>query len=207
MGSANTTKEKIRLAAEELFARNGFHNTSLRAITAAAKVNLAAVNYHYGSKQSLLEAIFDFHLIPLNKRRCERLGEIEHQSRKTGRPPEIEAVLRAFIEPTLAFKADKKQRFYFVALVSQAIFAPDNILRKIFFARVEQVLALFRSLLSQALPQFSSLEINRLLTYILGAINSPTILRDSGENGQRTDPAADLDLLVNFILHGLGMKQ
>ncbi len=47
-----TTKDKILNAAEKLFAEQGFNGTSLREITSAAEVNLAAVNYHFGSKKS-----------------------------------------------------------------------------------------------------------------------------------------------------------
>ena len=50
-----TTKDKLMDAAERLFARRGFHGASLRDITAAAGVDLAFVNYHFGSKKGLLD--------------------------------------------------------------------------------------------------------------------------------------------------------
>jgi len=55
----SSTKEKILDAAEELFADHGFTETSLRMITAKAEVNLASVNYHFGSKKTLIQAVFD----------------------------------------------------------------------------------------------------------------------------------------------------
>ena len=51
------TKNRILNAAEQLFASDGFHNTSMRAITGDAEVNLAAVNYHFGTKDALLQAV------------------------------------------------------------------------------------------------------------------------------------------------------
>ena len=57
------TKERILDAAERLFAREGFHNTSLRAITGEADVNLAAVNYHFGSKEALLDAVISYNFV------------------------------------------------------------------------------------------------------------------------------------------------
>lgn len=54
-----TTKDKILDAAEKLFAEHGFAETSLRAITTAAEVNLASVNYHFGSKKTLIQAVFE----------------------------------------------------------------------------------------------------------------------------------------------------
>lgn len=54
-----STKQKILDSAEELFADHGFSETSLRMITAKAEVNLASVNYHFGSKKTLIQAVFD----------------------------------------------------------------------------------------------------------------------------------------------------
>ena len=58
------TKERILDAAEQLFGEHGPSDTSLRAITAAAGVNLAAVNYHFGSKEKLIEAVLSRRLEP-----------------------------------------------------------------------------------------------------------------------------------------------
>ena len=63
------TKQKLLDVAEHLFAVRGYHNTSLRMITAAAEVNLAAVNYHFGGKEGLLAAVFSRRLLPLNELR------------------------------------------------------------------------------------------------------------------------------------------
>jgi AcrR family transcriptional regulator len=52
-----TTKKRILDAAEKLFARQGFHATSMRMLTKEAGVNLAAVNYHFGSKVELIKAV------------------------------------------------------------------------------------------------------------------------------------------------------
>ncbi len=67
--SQTDTKTRIMDAAEQLFARDGFHSTSLRGLTELANVNLAAVNYHFGSKEGLLQAVFARRLLPLNKLR------------------------------------------------------------------------------------------------------------------------------------------
>ncbi|MEJ2200328.1 MAG: TetR family transcriptional regulator, partial [Desulfuromonadaceae bacterium] len=85
------TKERILDAAEELFARQGFHATSLRAITGGAQVNLAAVNYHFGSKDGLLEAVFSRRLTPLNQERQRRLEAVREAARAAGTPPQAEA--------------------------------------------------------------------------------------------------------------------
>ena len=69
------TVERILDAAEQLFAERGFAETSLRLITSKAGVNLAAVNYHFGSKKALIQAVFSRFLGPFCaslKRELER---------------------------------------------------------------------------------------------------------------------------------------
>ena len=64
------TKDRILDAAESLFMEHGFEATSLRSITAAAGVNLAAVNYHFGSKEELFQAVLTRRLDPMNQERA-----------------------------------------------------------------------------------------------------------------------------------------
>jgi len=54
-----SAKERILQSAVELFARKGYAACGLREIVAAAGVSVAMVNYHFGSKESLLQAIMD----------------------------------------------------------------------------------------------------------------------------------------------------
>ncbi|MCB0307606.1 MAG: helix-turn-helix transcriptional regulator, partial [Calditrichaeota bacterium] len=60
--SKSDTRERILDAAEQLIAENGIGSTSLRHIIAAAEVNLAAVHYHFGSKQALVEEVYARHI-------------------------------------------------------------------------------------------------------------------------------------------------
>ncbi len=71
------TVERILDSAEALFAERGFAETSLRTITGAAQVNLAAVNYHFGSKKALIQAVFERFLQPLAAEVEKRLSELE----------------------------------------------------------------------------------------------------------------------------------
>ena len=66
------TRERILEAAEELFVQRGFAATSLRAVTSAAGVNLAAVHYHFNSKEGLLEAVVHWRMAPVNQERLKR---------------------------------------------------------------------------------------------------------------------------------------
>ena len=86
------TKQRILDSAERLFAENGFDSTSLRTIIADAQVNLAAIHYHYHSKEALLDAVILRRLEPINRRRLEMLDACEQ-------PASLEAVLEAFLAP------------------------------------------------------------------------------------------------------------
>ena len=78
------TRTRILDAAEELFMQHGFEGTSMRLLTAKASVNLAAVNYHFGSKHALVEAVFRRRLDPMNQERLAGLEALEAQGRSPG---------------------------------------------------------------------------------------------------------------------------
>src|ERR1700687_5407851 len=74
------TKTRILDAAEQLFMEHGFEATSLRSLTAAASVNLAAVNYHFGSKAELFQAVPTRPLDPMTQERIELLERVEREA-------------------------------------------------------------------------------------------------------------------------------
>src|SRR5665213_146174 len=76
VNSSGSTKERILGAAEVLFAQRGFDGASLRQLTTAAGVNLAAVNYHFGSKDKLVEEVFRRRLDALNASRLAALDKV-----------------------------------------------------------------------------------------------------------------------------------
>src|SRR5229473_1958066 len=86
------TKTRILNAAEKLFGKNGFDATSLRDITAEAQVNLAAVNYHFQSKDSLIDSVIERRIEPVNQRRIQMLDTV-------GPSPTLEQILEAFMAP------------------------------------------------------------------------------------------------------------
>src|SRR5256885_10198935 len=100
------TRTRILDAAEELFMQHGFEGTSMRLLTTSAGVNLAAVNYHFGSKHALIEAVFRRRLDPMNAARIPELDKLE----ATERSPPPEGITRAFISPRLRQLEDAKSR-------------------------------------------------------------------------------------------------
>lgn len=93
-------KSVILDAAELLFARQGFVAVSIRDIAAEAGVNIAAVNYHFGSKERLFEALFARRVLPVNRRRLTLLDEAM-QGRKSDKA-RLRAVIEAFVRPPLS---------------------------------------------------------------------------------------------------------
>jgi AcrR family transcriptional regulator len=92
------TKEKIMDTAAELFGEQGFAATSLRQIIAKAEVNLAAIHYHFGSKENLLDELIHRKVEPVNLERIARLDRLEAEA--GGKPVAVEAILEAFFAPT-----------------------------------------------------------------------------------------------------------
>lgn len=96
---ADRKKTQILDAAESLFAEQGFAHVSIRDIAVAAKANVAAVNYHFGSKERLFEALFARRVVPVNAQRLELLKAAEARGRK-GKPG-LSDLVDAFVRPPL----------------------------------------------------------------------------------------------------------
>ena len=115
------TKTRILDAAERLFAEHGFSDTSMRDITTAADVNLAAINYHFGSKESLFIAVMERRTIPINRERIRRLDALEVDAGT--KPVTAENLVRAFLSPMLESRSgwtESDSRDSFLKLVGRS---------------------------------------------------------------------------------------
>src|SRR6187551_1336576 len=109
------TKDRILGAAEELFAQHGFSGTSLRQVTSRADVNIAAVNYHFGSKENLVNEVFRRRMDGMTTQRLEQL-----ETALDRHPGQLEPILAAFIEPALALAQDRNGGASFVRVIARA---------------------------------------------------------------------------------------
>lgn len=100
------TQERLLDSAETLFALKGFESVSLREITAEAEANVAAVNYHFGSKENLIDAVMGRHAMPINRERIARLDEIFARTE----PPSMREVVDAFLGPLMKRILEKENR-------------------------------------------------------------------------------------------------
>jgi AcrR family transcriptional regulator len=158
------TKERILGAAEELFARHGFEGASLRQLTAAAGVNLAAVNYHFGSKDRLIEEVFRRRLDQLNGRRLAALQKIAGDAGTT-----IEDVLAAFIVPALELSHDGNGSL-FMRVLARAFAEHDDTLRKFLSDNYGHVMRQFTAEFARLLPQLSKEELYWRVDLVTGAL-------------------------------------
>jgi len=169
--SAASTKDRILDAAEILFASEGFHCTSLRTLTQKAGVNLAAVHYHFGSKEALAQALMERRLAPLNRQREEQLARVLATARSEQRPAHSEDILRAFIEPTITFGDSGTGPRHFVAFVGRIMMEPDNGLRSIFLQRIRPLFARFFAALRETLPEVSEQALFMRLQMTIGMLS------------------------------------
>jgi AcrR family transcriptional regulator len=111
--SGVATRRRLLEAAEQLFSEQGFDRVSVRDITVRAGANVAAVNYHFSSREGLVEQVMERYINPVNEERIARLDALE---RKAGRKPvALEELLEAFVRPfvTQVRKSELSEKMFF----------------------------------------------------------------------------------------------
>jgi len=160
-----STKDRILGAAEELFAQHGFAGTSLRQVTSRADVNIAAVNYHFGSKENLVNEVF--------RRRMDDMTSLRLSQLKTAlekHPGELQPVLAAFVEPALAMSQDRHGGGAFVRVVARAYAEKNDGLRKFLSDHYGHVLREFGKAIATCVPGLSKEELYWRLDFLAGAL-------------------------------------
>lgn len=199
--SQSDTKGRILDEAEGLFARQGFHGTSLRAITGAAGVNLAAVNYHFGSKEALLEAVFERRLKPLNQERIRRIEAVQTRAQERGEPPLADALLRAFVEPTLRLYVSYPGATAFIQLVGRGMSGSDELVREAFIRHMGPVFRLLFNALVVALPQVPAQHLFWRLQFALAATGHALRWVGGGLNlPGGFEPPAQVEEMINMVV-------
>jgi AcrR family transcriptional regulator len=159
-----STKERILAAAEALFAQRGFDGASLRQLTSDAGVNLAAVNYHFGSKEKLVEQVFRRRLDALNARRLAALAKVAGQPETR-----LEDVLDAFIRPALELSHDDNGSL-FMRVLARAFAEHDDTLRKFLSENYGHVMRQFTAEFARLLPRLSKEELYWRIDLVTGAL-------------------------------------
>lgn len=167
--SQHDTVHRILNAATILFSERGFSETSLRTITSTADVNLAAVNYHFGSKKELIQSVFNRFFIPFC-RELDKQSEVLVAQLREGDEVKLERILRTALEAlVVATKEidDRPQRF--MRLVSLAYSQPQEHLRQFLVQNYGATYNRFIELLKQAMPKVDRTVFYWRLYFMLGA--------------------------------------
>ncbi|GHC25873.1 TetR/AcrR family transcriptional regulator [Aidingimonas halophila] len=164
----NDTVTRILDTAEVLFAERGFAETSLRHITSKARVNLAAVNYHFGSKKSLIQAVFARYLDPFTERFHTVLDDLEQ--RYAGEVIPLEVLLDNMARTVLEVPAERNSLKVFMRLLGLAYSQAQGHLRRYIQEHYGSVFSRFSSLVRQATPELPDAERFWRLHFVLGTV-------------------------------------
>jgi AcrR family transcriptional regulator len=183
------TKQKILDAAEHLFAENGYSATSLRQIISEAGVNLAAVHYHFGSKEELLDAVVLRKAAPVNEQRVALLDGYEAAA--GGKALPVATILDAFLTP-MAQKASGNPQF--VRVMGRIV--AEGLIHTVIAKNFHSVLARFTAALRTSLPGLSEEEFGWRVVFMQGAM-AHTMCGTPGSDFERR-----IQLLARFLSGG-----
>ncbi|GAB4189664.1 MAG: TetR/AcrR family transcriptional regulator [Wenzhouxiangellaceae bacterium] len=199
----NPTRQRLLESAEILFSQQGFTATPLRQITEHAKANLAAVNYHFGSKIALIREVLRARLDQLNDERIRRLDELE----QAATPASVEQLLAALIEPALMMSRDDNLGgIRFVRLLARAYAENDRELHRFLRHHYSHVMRRFASALAAALPAMEPMSLRWHLDFVIGSLTY-AMADFSGHfshmNQIHIDASVIAEHLVSFAAAGL----
>jgi len=200
-----STRERILDTAEELFSQRGISDTSLRAITSGSEVNLAAVNYHFGSKAELARAVVGRRIGPLNEERLRRLRLVQ-ESEDT-----VRAIVEAFVQPAIHMAIDHPEGPRFARMVARALVDPHPDIRAVVFELFKETGPAFRAALKQALPKLSDDELNWRMQFMIGAMAHTVTRCGSDDSLPIPVPKEDAETvaarLTGFLVSGLTAEE
>ncbi len=199
------TKTKILDAAQKLIVEVGADKASMRKITEAAGVNVAAINYHFGSKDNLISAIVTRFLTPLEKKQTQRLREV--MAKYDGTPPILEELLRSQLEPLYEFTVDHPDWMnvfhQFAAAYENEDFFKQN-LKKF----IEKKLLYLADCMAQALPTLPKMTLLRRIAFFrlsaFSIMQGECMMEESiAILGIDRDPKMMMEELIQYISAGL----
>ena len=198
------TVERILDAAEALFSEKGFAETSLRNITTKAGVNLAAVNYHFGSKKSLIQAVFARYLTPFSHQFSDQLDVIELQHNTP------EQLLKLLVITLAKSGLEKPEKFgVFMRLLGLAYSQGQGHLRKFLTSEYGEVFARYMKEVNRITPELSPKERFWRINFMLGAavftmssVDS-LVAMENHDLGTQSDVKDVISQLMPFLASGL----
>ena len=198
------TKIVIMNSAEALFAEYGYEAPSLSSITRAASVNLASVNYHFGGKETLLEAIYARRITPMNEERLNRLSELENQFEVIP----VERIVHVFIEPALKLSRDQ-EKSHFIALLGRSYLEPTPMIQAKVRQMFDEVAERFKIAFANSLPNVPPKELYWRMHFMVGVLaycmagNDMMRMIASSHISESNGPEMLINRLVVFVCQGM----
>lgn len=201
------TKERILDSAEYLFANKGLKDTSVRDITSQADVHLAAVNYHFQSKDGLVRAVMERRIATLNRQRLELLDTFEQKFESESVP--IEYALYALLYPGIKMCFEKP---HFLKIAGQIVSHPDEETYIIFVSHFEDVFSRFKDVFAISLPHVSEEELMWRIHFLIGSMihtwtNHSWLKRFSGGVCELKEQEEIINMLIAFCAAGLKAQE
>jgi AcrR family transcriptional regulator len=199
-----TTKDRLLDAAERLFAQLGIEATSLRVITREAGVNLAAVNYHFQSKEALMHAVIARRVGPINEKRLAMLDACEAQAGDGPLP--LDQLIDCLLRPMFEMLSGPAKEF--APMMSRIFTESSDLTEKVFKKHMAHVLARFFPAIERALPDLPRTELLWRMQFMMGAvahtIGGARVLQVlSGGRCDSSDVEGTIQRLETFLLAGL----
>lgn len=162
-------KSRMLTTAEVAFAQKGHDRTSLRELTTLAGVNLAAVNYHFGSKEGLVTAVFEHLSHRVNRARVKELDSYLKDRAKENAGPELQQIIAIFLKPYLGEEVEH-QGALLARLILQHRLSPTDLSRRIIKQHFDPMAKKFISALKSACPGVDAAEMYWRYTFMVSAV-------------------------------------
>ena len=201
------TKDQILDAAEKLFAEHGYDAASLRDITAEAGVNLAAVNYHFSSKEALFGAVFVRKVEPVSRRRLDLLDALEAEYGSGPLP--LDRLVRVLIEPPLRLLEQPDGAGMRIGvLLGRMYSSPVPAVRKLFIGEIDESIQRFQAAFRRSLPALPPDEVFWRIFFAIGAMTMILaagwmVPLASGGRATLTDTDGLIERLTAYLVAGL----
>ncbi|MEO7097884.1 MAG: TetR family transcriptional regulator [Luteolibacter sp.] len=197
-------KRKLLDAAEQLFAEKGFEAVSVRDVTQFVKMNVAAVNYHFGSREGMLTLVILRYAGPVNEERLARLESAERKWAGKGLP--LEEIIDAFVRPLLGqVRKTALSEGLFYKLLGRIFAENGDGLSPIIEERLRQTSDRFARAFGKALPTIGAEELVARIHFMTGGLVHLLTHQDMLANGASGLPSMEVTLtrFIRFAVAGL----
>lgn len=194
-------KKKLLDATERLVVEKGFDLVSVRDITGATKANVAAVNYHFGSREGLMDLIAYHVMEPLNRERLKALEAAKNSSGAKG--PSAEGLLDAYLKPLLTTASELGMELrFFLKLVGRVLVLPDEVVYPSLASDRAAVSGQFLEALSETQPKSQDTDLKAAWRFFENGVGQSLVVL-----GSDSDPHESMTAWTGFALQGFGSSK